>query len=128
MADRVDDERRGALASSREFATYDQVDKPDYHLAEGADTDDAFDEQFSFTTLDLQQYLRGNASDRRNFATSLHEAMSDIGFAILEGHGVALDLLEAAEDWVAELFTSTTLEDKMRFRASRHGAVDDQLE
>ena len=30
--------QRGVTASSEEFARYDQVDKPAYHLAEAADT------------------------------------------------------------------------------------------
>ena len=124
MAGRVDQER-GARASSHEFAHFDQVDKPDYHLAEIADDANSFDEEFRFTTLDLGQLLHGDERDRRRFADELGAAMSEIGFAILEGHGVDPRLFVDAADATTELFTETSLEDKMRYRAARRGSVSE---
>ncbi len=125
MADSANKQQAGTLASSEEFARYDQVGKPAYHLAEVADGPDAFDEEFTFTTCDLSRYLGGNAADRAAFSRELGDAMSEIGFAILEGHGVDPALFAQAEDWVEELFTQSPLEDKMSFRARRHGAVSE---
>jgi isopenicillin N synthase-like dioxygenase len=112
-------------ASSTEFSRYDQVDKPEYHLAESADDPAAFDEDFRFTTCDLGRFLDGDQGDRRRFADELGEALRDIGFAILDGHGVDPDLFAAADGWVEELFTTTSLDEKLRFRAARHGAVSE---
>ena len=120
-----DKRRRGVTASSADFTRYDQVNKPKYHLAESADGADVFDEDFEFATCDLGRFLHGDAGDRRQFADGLGEAMRDIGFAVLEGHGIDAALIARAEDWVEEFFTTTDLAHKMQFRAARHGAVSE---
>ena len=112
-------------AVSTEFSRYDQVDKPAYHLAESADNADAFDEDFELTTVDMGRYLRGDAADKAAFADELGAAMREIGFVILEGHGVDPALINRAEDTIEEVFTSVTLDDKLRYRAARHGAVSE---
>lgn len=119
------EQQRGALASSAEFARFDQVDKPDYHLDETADGPDSFDETFEFTTCDIGRYLHGDDNDRRMFAGELGDAMRDVGFAVLQGHGVDPRIFEDAETWVEELFTETSMADKLRFAASRQGAVSE---
>ena len=119
------DQSRGTTAVSTEFSRYDQVDKPAYHLAEAADGADAFDEDFQLTTCDLGRYLHGNDADKAAFAEELGAAMREIGFVILEGHGVDTALISRAEDTIEEVFTSVSLDDKMRFRAERHGAVSE---
>lgn len=124
--DSKDDKRqRGVSASSADFTRYDQVQKPDYQLSESADGAEVFDDDFEFATCDLGRFLHGDAGDKEQFAEELGAAMRDIGFAILEGHGVDPDLVTAAEGWVEEFFTTTDLADKMRFRAARHGAVSE---
>lgn len=115
----------GIRASSAEFARYDQVAKPAYHLSEAADTADAFDETFTFTTCDLARFLHGTAADRQAFADELSAAIREIGFAILVGHGVDRDLFADASGWVEEFFTATSLAAKLPFRAARHGAVSE---
>ena len=47
----------------------------------------------------------------------------EIGFAVLVGHGVDAALYDRIHDGVLDLFTATSLADKMRFRARRHGSV-----
>lgn len=127
----VDDERArrrresGIRASSSEFARYDQVGKPEYRLAEGADSPADFDEDFEFTVCDLGRFLHGDGASKRAFAEQLGAAMREIGFAILTGHGVDTGLFEQAEQWVAQLFTTVPTATKMRFRAARHGAVSE---
>ena len=111
-------------ARNREFLRFDQVEKTqDYRLAEAAGKEE-FDSEFRIRTCDLARYLRGNAADRRRFAVELGEALSEIGFAILEGHGVDPALYDEAASRVVELFTRPTLEEKLRYRARRHGSVN----
>jgi len=115
----------GTTAVSTEFSRYDQVDKPAYHLAETADAADAFDEDFEFTTLNIARYLRGTAEDKAAFARELGAAMSDIGFVILEGHGIDQALFDQVEAAIPQVFTQSSLDDKMGYRATRHGAVSE---
>jgi isopenicillin N synthase-like dioxygenase len=120
MTDRKDE---GIAATNAEFLRYDQVEKRQrYHLAESAD--EAFDDEFRIRTCDLGLFLHGDAGDRRRFAAELGEALEQIGFAILEGHGVDARLYEEARDAVLSLFARTTVEDRLRYRAQRHGSVN----
>src|SRR5207344_3043572 len=50
--------------------------------------------------------------------------LREIGFAILVGHGVDPALYAEAEERVVELFTAVSLEQKLRYRARRHGSVN----
>ena len=109
-------------AINRDFAQYDQVRKAHtYRLAESEQ--DEFDEDYRIATLDLGQFLSGDAGDKARFAKEFTGALEDIGFAVLTGHGVDAALYDEMHDGVAELFTATSREEKMRFRAQRHGSV-----
>ena len=109
-------------ALNQEFAKYDQVRKTHaYRLAEHES--DRFDEGYRITTLDLGAYLRGDAKDKARFAEAFAGALAEIGFAVLTGHGVDGALYDQVHDDTLELFTSTPLGDKMRFRAKRFGSV-----
>jgi isopenicillin N synthase-like dioxygenase len=110
-------------ALNRQFKKYDQVKKAHtYRLAEGAS--DEFDEDYRIATLDLDAFLRGDAANKARFADSFGTALQEIGFAVLTGHGVDATLYEEMHDLVLDLFTATALSDKMRFRAERHGSVN----
>src|SRR6185295_16494255 len=54
----------------------------------------------------------------------LGEALSEIGFAILVGHGVDPSLYVEAEERVRDLFTGVSLEERLRYRAQRQGSVN----
>jgi isopenicillin N synthase-like dioxygenase len=109
-------------ALNQEFSRFDQVRKSHtYRLAEHAT--DAFDETYEIATLDLTPFLAGDAQDRARFAEAFTAALEEIGFAVLVGHGVDPALYDRIEDLVLDLFTSTPLDEKMRFRARRHGSV-----
>jgi isopenicillin N synthase-like dioxygenase len=109
-------------ALNQDFSRYDQVRKAHtYRLAEHES--DRFDETYEIATLDLARFLRGDARDRAGFAAEFAEALQEIGFAVLIGHGVDPGLYDRMEERVDELFTSTPLVEKMRFRAKRHGSV-----
>lgn len=109
-------------ALNRDFERYDQVRKSHtYRLAEG--DGDEFDENYRIATLDLEPYLRGDAGDKARFAHEFGSALEEIGFAVLVGHGVDPALYDEMHDAVSDIFTSTPLSEKMRFRATRHGSV-----
>ncbi len=115
----------GLQATNRDYIDYDQVDKrQSYAFAEQADGQELFDEEFEIRTCDLSRYLAGDERERAAFADELGSALREIGFAILTGHGVDPELYARCEEEVEEVFTAHTLEEKLRFRASRHGSVN----
>jgi isopenicillin N synthase-like dioxygenase len=104
----------GVRALNQDFIRYEQVEKRQaYHLAEGAG--EQFDEAFQVRTCDLR---------KPSFAQDLGDALREIGFAILEGHGVDPALYDQAEIKVVEFFERLSLDDKMRYRAQRYGSVN----
>jgi isopenicillin N synthase-like dioxygenase len=110
-------------ALNQDFSRYDQVRKTHtYRLAEHES--DAFDEDYQIATLDFAPFLRGDARDKARFAEAFGAALREIGFAVLVGHGVDAALYDDMHDTVLDLFSSTSLEEKMRFRAERHGSVN----
>jgi isopenicillin N synthase-like dioxygenase len=120
----TDKKSLGIDATNQAYTRYDQVEKKqEYHLAEGRHGE-AFDEDYRIRTCDLGRFLHGGESDRADFARDLGTALQEIGFAILVGHGIDTRLYEEAEARVAELFTEVPLAEKLRFRAQRHGSVN----
>ncbi|PYQ55136.1 MAG: hypothetical protein DMF78_03220 [Acidobacteria bacterium] len=114
----------GVRATNEEFLRYDQVRKTQrYHLAE-TDHAETFDEAYRIRTCDIGRFLNGDEQDRLRFAHELGAALEGIGFAILEGHGIDPALHDEARDKVLELFDRTTVADRLRYRARRHGSVN----
>ena len=108
---------------NRDFTKYDQVAKVHtYRLAEHSS--DEFDDEYEIATLDLEPFLNGNEADKARFAAAFAAALEEIGFAVLVGHGVDPALYDDVNETTLDLFTSTTLAEKMRFRAQRHGSVN----
>src|SRR5256885_9969053 len=121
MADR---KTQGIEATNQAFIRYDQVDKKqEYHLAEGKHGE-AFDDQTRIQTCDLGRFLHGGEADQSAFARELGAALRSLGFAILEGHGISPSLYREAEEQTEKLFTETRPADKLRYRAQRHGSVN----
>jgi isopenicillin N synthase-like dioxygenase len=113
----------GVSAVNQEYIKYDQVDKGHtYHLAED-EKEDRFDEEFEIKTVDLTPFFQGGDREKRQVAQDMGSAMAEIGFVIITGHGVNPDLYDEAEEKVVDFFTTTSLEDKLRYRAARHGSV-----
>ena len=109
-------------AVNQDFIRYDQVEKSHtYRLAE-SDSDE-FDTDYQIQTFDIGRYLRGNDKDRKEFAEEFGAAVQEIGFSILTGHGVDTAIYDEMNERVEELFTTTPMEEKMRFRARRQGSV-----
>ena len=110
-------------AFNRDFQKYDQVRKTHtYRLAEH--DGDEFDDEYRIATLDFGEFLHGGEGDKARFAEELGAALAEIGFAVLTGHGVDAALYDEVHGQVLDLFTSTSLEEKLRFRAQRHGSVN----
>jgi isopenicillin N synthase-like dioxygenase len=113
----------GIRATNQDFTRYDQVEKrQSYHLAEAADEE--FDDDFQVQTCDISGVLAGDETEKIRFAQRLGDALREIGFAIIEGHGVDPSLYEEASPRVTSIFTRCSLEQKMRFRAQRFGSVN----
>lgn len=114
----------GARALNRDFRRFEQVDKQqEYYLSEQAGVE-RFDDDYEIETCDLSGCLHGSEAQRREFAQHLGDALKDIGFAILTGHGIHSALYERAEILTRRLFEETTHEQRMAFRARRHGSVN----
>jgi isopenicillin N synthase-like dioxygenase len=108
---------------NQQFIRYDQVQKSHtYRLAE--DPSDEFDEDYEIATLDFGEFLNGGEGERQRFAGAFARALEEIGFAVLVGHDVDSDLYDSMHDAALDVFTSTSLADKTRFRAERHGSVN----
>src|SRR5207302_7967319 len=121
-APRMQTKEDGVRATNQDFIRYDQVEKrQNYQLAEGLDADQ-FDDEFQIRTVDIGRFLHGNDADKRVFAAQLGDALHEIGFAILTGHGIDPNLYAEAERRIEEIFTSLTLDEKMRFRAYAFGS------
>ena len=124
MLSHMKTKEEGVLATNQDFIRYDQVEKHQtYQLAETGG-DEQFDDDFTIRTVDVGRFLHGDADDRRAFASELGDALHEIGFAILEGHGVDPTLYDQAGVRVGEIFSGLTLEEKMSFRAARFGSVN----
>jgi len=109
-------------AVNQEFIRYDQVEKSHtYRLAETES--DEFDTDYEIQSFDFDRYLSGSESDREAFAHEFGAAVQEIGFSVLTGHGIDTSIYDEMERQVEELFTSTSLDEKMRYRAARHGSV-----
>src|SRR5437016_2297413 len=99
---------------NQDYIRYEQVEKRQtYHLAE--DAREEFDEEFEVHTCDMRS---------PTFAREVGDALREIGFAILDGTGIDPTLYDEAEKKIVEMFERLTLDEKMRFRAQRHGSVN----
>jgi isopenicillin N synthase-like dioxygenase len=118
-------QQTGISALNQDFSRYDQVKKEQvYHLSEH-DAEDQFDDEYEIKTCDLSLFFRGGDAGKKEFARQLGAALEGIGFAILTGHGVDTKLYEQARDKVCEIFENTTREQRMKYKAQRHGSVNE---
>jgi isopenicillin N synthase-like dioxygenase len=90
------------------------LDNLEYSLVESLD--DVFDDSFEPAVCDMAD-LDGDAVTRRRFIDRLGEAMAEVGLAILINHG-AETVLPTAADAALQMFTTTPVEQKMRYVAT----------
>ena len=106
---------------NQDFIRYEQVEKrQSYHLAEEAR--EQFDDEFQIRTCDMR---------KPTFAQDLGDALHEIGFAIVEGHGVDPALYDEANEKVLEMFGRLTLEredalSRAALRLGQSGLLPDQ--
>ena len=118
------DQQDGIHAQNKDFEKFEGVNKTqEYNLVENKNLDQ-FDDEFEVKTCDMDDFFNGGDEGKRTFAQNLGTALEEIGFAVLSGHGVDTNLYEQAEAKVNELFTTTTLEQRLKFEARRHGSVN----
>ena len=123
MSKADDKKKHGIRASNQEFRRYEQVTKEQaYGLSELPERDE-FDDDFQIRTCDMRLWFEGGEGCRR-FAQELGEAMESIGFAILTGHGIDPVVHDQAAAKIVEFFETTTLEQRHRYLAQRHGSVN----
>ena len=71
----------------------------------------------SIPTLDLREYTDGDEGSREAFVEKMGEALEDIGFFALTGHGIPLDDIGRAYE-VSETFFNMDDATKMRWNQS----------
>ena len=116
---------KGVKAVNQDFNRYDQVNKEQtYNLAEGGQ-DEQFDTETEIKTCDISKFFTGGKAGKEEFAQELGAALEGIGFAVLVGHGVDTELYSEGFSRTQEVFQNTTLEERMKFEAKRHGSVNE---
>lgn len=114
----------GVKAVNQDFRQYDQVNKEQtYRLTEDASSEE-FDDEYQIQTCDMRLFFEGGEAGKRQFAQGLGEALEGIGFAILSNHGVDVKLYQEAQQKIADLFENTAYEERMVYKAERHGSVN----
>ena len=118
------DQDKGIDAINQDYRKFDQVNKDQsYHLVEHTDVE-PFDEETKIRVCDMSKYFSNDESLQKEFAKDLGEALEGIGFAILINHGVSHDLYKKCQEKIRQLFESTTRSERMRYKYSRHGSVN----
>ncbi|OZM56198.1 2OG-Fe(II) oxygenase [Lottiidibacillus patelloidae] len=72
------------------------------------------------TTLNLKDYTHGTSEQRKEFAQKFGESLRNIGFIILEGHGVDHNLLDKNYD-VFQKFFGLPVETKSKYDTNEGG-------
>jgi len=109
--------------TSQDYKRFDQVDKPkDYLLAEDTAREE-FDTEFQIPTIDMSLFWEATAENQGHalFADAFGAALEEIGFAVLINHRIDQEVYRRAEDLVTDVFTAHSLEEKLKYRATRHG-------
>jgi isopenicillin N synthase-like dioxygenase len=120
----IDKKEEGIRALNQEFKEYEGVKKDqEYHLVENKENDQ-FDDEYVIQNCNMEQYFHGGEEGRAAFAHELGTALEGIGFAVLSGHGIDPAIYQNASTKVDELFTQTSLVERMEYVAQRHGSVN----
>ena len=114
----------GINAVNQNFRKYDQVNKEQTYRLVEKQNEDEFDDEYQIATCDMRLFFAGGEEGKKQFAQELGAALEGIGFAILTGHGVKPELYEEAQRKTVEIFEQTTYEERMVFKAERHGSVN----
>ena len=72
-------------------------------------------------TLDLRKFTHGTSKDRIEFSKNFYDGLQEIGFIILEGHGVDPNLIDKNYEFWQKLFSLDT-ETKLKYEGKDGGA------
>ena len=111
-------------AVNQDFRRFDQVDKQQRYRLSESGSDEQFDEDFQIRTCDMADFLHGGDAGKKRFANSLGQAMEEIGFAVLIGHGIDADLLTRTERGIARFFAEISEHERQPYLAKRFGSVN----
>ena len=111
-------------ALNQDFRRFDQVDKQQRYRLSESDADEEFDTDFQIRTCDMAEFFHGGEAGQKRFAESLGQAMEEIGFAVLIGHGIDAELLACTEKTVAQFFAQTPEAAREPYLAKRFGSVN----
>lgn len=100
---------------------FEMVNKPQRYLFTEADGSESFDDSFVVRTCDMSDYRAGTPGAMDKFAQELGESLTEIGFAVLTGHGVDPALFAPCDRAVRHIF-ERSLDQKQAFTASRPAA------
>ena len=118
------DLEKGIDSLNREFERFEQVDKQQTYYLSEHEGEEAFDDEYQIETCDMAGLLAGDEAESKAFVQKLGGALEGIGFAILTGHGIDQALYDQTDALTRKLFEETTREQRMQFRAARHGSVN----
>ena len=111
----------GVAGFSREVnqstRAYEMVHKDQLYRFED-DGSEEFDDDFVLPVIDMEEYLAGAPGAMNAFATQLGDSLTNIGFAVLTGHGVDPALVAGAGAATEQIF-DRPLAAKQAFAASR---------
>lgn len=111
-------------AINQDFIKYDQVEKNQVYNLSEIEGEDEFDEDYEIKTVDMSGFLSGNAEAIEKFSQELGEAMENIGFVILTGHGIDTALFSKARKKIIAFFEDIPEEERLPYKAKRHGSVN----
>jgi isopenicillin N synthase-like dioxygenase len=114
----------GLAAVNQDFRQFDQVEKSQRYRLSESDADEQFDENFRIRTCDMADFFHGGDAGKQRFAASLGQAMEEIGFAVLVGHGIDAALLKRTEEAVARFMAETPEAARQPYLAKRFGSVN----
>lgn len=118
------DQKDNLKAVNQDFSKYDQVEKKQVYNLSEIEGEEVFDEDYQIKTVDMSGFLTGDAQEIEKFSQDLGEAMENIGFVILTGHGIDTQLFSKAREKIITFFEDIPEEERLPYKAKRHGSVN----
>ena len=118
------DKKDNLKAVNQDFSKYDQVEKKQVYNLSEIEGEDEFDENYIIKTVDMSGFLTGNLQEIEKFSQDLGEAMEKIGFVILTGHGIDINIFSEARKKIIEFFEDIPEIERIPYKAKRQGSVN----
>ena len=118
------DKKDNLKAVNQDFSKYDQVEKKQVYNLSEIEGEDEFDENYIIKTVDMSGFLTGNLQEIEKFSQDLGEAMEKIGFVILTGHGIDINIFSEARKKIIEFFEDIPEVERIPYKAKRQGSVN----